>query len=236
MEIQVRSLIKHYREKVALNIDQLTIGSGSLLGIIGPNGAGKSTLARLIAGVDNPSSGTIAYDGETMNPSLQQHVTIVFQKPYLFRSTVFNNIAYPLKLRRVNKTEIADRVHRTIRELEIEDISHQNAWTLSGGEAQKVALARALVFRPRLLILDEPTANIDPASILTMERVIKRTHQEENTTIIIVTHNLPQAKRLSSDILFMNKGEAVELGKTSQIMSNPAKPLTRQFLEGELIY
>lgn len=236
MEIQARSLIKHYKEKIALNINRLTISSGSLLGIIGPNGAGKSTLARLIAGVDTATSGSIAYDGETMCPSLQQQVTIVFQKPYLFRSTVFNNIAYPLKLRGVNKTEIIERVNSVVRELEIEDISRQSAWTLSGGEAQKVALARALVFRPRLLILDEPTANIDPASIITMERVIKRAHQEENTTVIIVTHNISQAKRLSSEILFMNKGEAVELGRTSEIMQNPSKPLTRQFLEGELIY
>ncbi len=236
MEIKARGLIKHYKEKIALNINQLTINSGSLLGIIGPNGAGKSTLARLIAGVDSVSSGSIAYDGKPMSPSLQQQVTIVFQKPYLFRSTVFNNIAYPLKLRGVNKAEIIERVNSVVRELEIEDISRQSAWTLSGGEAQKVALARALVFRPRLLILDEPTANIDPASIITMERVIKRAHQEENTTVIIVTHNIPQAKRLSSEILFMNKGEAVELGRTSEIMQNPSKPLTRQFLEGELIY
>jgi len=235
MEIKIKSLVKKYHQKEALNIPGLTIRRGSLLGIIGPNGAGKSTLARLIAGVDPISSGAITYDNEPMNPSLQQQLTIVFQKPYMFRSSVFNNIAYPLKLRKESKESIVSKVNKIIEELEIQDICEQNAWTLSGGEAQKVALARGLIFKPRLLILDEPTANIDPASIVVMEKMIRKANQE-NTTTIIVTHNLQQAKRLCSDILFMNKGEAIELDEADNLIKSPQNPLTKQFVEGELVY
>lgn len=236
MEIRIEGLIKHYHQKEVLNIPTLNIKSDTILGIIGPNGAGKSTLAKILAGVDAISSGLITYDGNTFNTDILQQITMVFQKPYLFRTSVFNNIAYPLKIRKINKEAIHNEVNKVIEEMEISDISRQNAWTLSGGEAQKVALARALIFKPRLLLLDEPTANIDPSSIVTMERMISKAHSENNTTIIIVTHNIQQAKRLCTDVLFMNKGEAVEISDTSSILKNPANPITKQFLEGELVF
>lgn len=236
MDIKITGLTKQYQHKEALKIPSLAINRNSLLGLIGPNGAGKSTLAKLIAGIEYPSSGLLSYDGKAMNPELQQKITLVFQKPYLLRTTVFNNIAYPLKLRNLSRSVIEERVANIIKDFEIEALSKQNAWTLSGGEAQKVALARALVFKPSLLILDEPTANIDPASIVLMEKMIKKAHAMENTSTIIVTHNILQAKRLCTDILFMNNGEAIEMDQATKLLERPSNLLTKQFLEGELIY
>lgn len=236
MEIKINGLTMKYQQREALRIPSLSIKRNSLLGIIGPNGAGKSTLVKLIAGIDHPSGGLITYDDQTMNSSLQQKITMVFQKPYLLRTTVFNNIAYPLKLRHFSSSIIQERASNIIKDFEIEAIAKQNAWTLSGGEAQKVALARALVFKPSLLILDEPTANIDPASIVSMEKMIKKAHAHEKTTIIIVTHNILQAKRLCTDILFMNNGEAVEMSQATQLIENPSNIKTKEFLHGELIY
>lgn len=236
MDIMITGLTKQYQHKEVLKIPSLAINRSSLLGVVGPNGAGKSTLARLIAGVEYPTEGSIAYDGEAISRELQQRITLVFQKPYMLRTTVFNNIAYPLKLRGLSKASIGNRVRAIIEDFEIEALSEQNAWTLSGGEAQKVALARALVFKPSLLILDEPTANIDPASIVLMEKMIKKAHADENTTAIMVTHNILQAKRLCTDLLFMNNGKAVEMGNASKLFERPSSLLTKQFLEGELIY
>lgn len=235
MDITIKNLTKYYNQQSVLNINSFSIKQGSFLGIIGPNGAGKSTLTRILAGLDTPSSGEVLYNNSSLNPSISKNITMVFQKPYLIRTTVFNNISYPLKIRKVNPKEIKERVNHLIQEMDIENIKYQNAWTLSGGEAQKVALARAIIFKPSLLILDEPTASIDPASIFMMEKTIKNFHVKTNTTLIMVTHNLQQAKRLCSDVAFMYKGSIFEYGKTNDVILSPQNELTRCFMKGEIV-
>jgi len=235
MKLQIKDLQKSYEKQCALNIDNLNIERGSFLGIIGSNGAGKSTLIKIIAGLINPSSGSINYDGEKISSKIQQNMTLVFQKPYLLRATVFNNIAYPLVIRKVKKEEIEKRVSEVMKSMDIEYLRHQKAWTLSGGEAQKVALARAIVSRPSLLLLDEPTANIDPSSVLVMEENIKKFHNENNSTVIIITHNLQQSKRLCKDVAFMNEGKIIEIGKIDSIFNSPSSSVTKKFIEGEII-
>lgn len=235
MDITIKNLTKYYNQQSVLNINSFSIKQGSFLGIIGPNGAGKSTLTRILAGLDTPSSGEVLYNNSSLNPSISKNITMVFQKPYLIRTTVFNNISYPLKIRKVNPKEIKERVNHLIQEMDIENIKYQNAWTLSGGEAQKVALARAIIFKPSLLILDEPTASIDPASIFMMEKTIKNFHVKTNTTLIMVTHNLQQAKRLCSDVAFMYKGSIFEYGKTNDVILSPQNELTRRFMKGEIV-
>ncbi len=235
MKLQIKNVKKTYGDQCVLHIDDLIIEKGSFLGIIGSNGAGKSTLIKIIAGLIDPSEGYIDYDDERALAKTQQSMTLVFQKPYLLRTTVFNNIAYPLTIRKIKKEEIVDRVNDVMKSLDIEYLKDQKAWTLSGGEAQKVALARAIVSKPSLLLLDEPTANIDPSSVLVMEENIKKFHKENNSTVVIITHNLQQSKRLCKDVAFMNEGRIIELGKTKNVFNNPSNPLTKKFMEGEIL-
>lgn len=235
MNITINHLTKSYKEKLVLKIDDFRLEAGSFLGIIGPNGAGKSTLVKIIAGLDQATSGGVLYNGANLSTDIYQKMTMVFQKPYLLRTSVYNNIAYPLKVRKIDRKTIDHKVSQLLEEMDIHHIKNQNAWTLSGGEAQKVALARAIIFEPSLLVLDEPTANIDPASIFMMEKTIKNFHEKSKATIIIVTHNLQQAKRLCNDVIFMHQGNVVERGKTEEVIYSSKNQLTRKFVEGEII-
>ena len=206
MRIGLENIVKKYNEKIILGIGDLTIEEGKITGITGPNGSGKSTLLNIVGGIDKEYSGNVLYDGHSLNREIERNMTYVFQKPYLFRRMVYENIAYPLKLRGVNKQEIQIKVRKVIENLEIEELAEKKAHLLSGGESQKVVLARALVFNPKLLLLDEPTSNIDPESIKIMEREIVRFNKDTNSTVIIVTHNLSQAKRICDNIIYLQGG------------------------------
>jgi tungstate transport system ATP-binding protein len=235
MEIRIQNLNKEYEGHRVVDIDSLTVRQGELLGIIGPNGAGKSTLLRMIGGLETPTQGEISYNGKAYCSEISQKMTMVFQKPYLLRTTVFQNVAYPLKIRKKNKKFIQEEVHRILDEMGLTAQKYQKSWTLSGGEAQKVALARALILKPSLLILDEPTANIDPSSIAVMEKMIKKINEEEGTTVIIVTHNLQQARRLCKEIAFMYRGKIKEKGDARRILYHAQEPETSAFIQGELL-
>lgn len=235
MDLQITNLQKYYSGRCVLNIENQMIKKGSFLGIIGPNGSGKSTLVKIIAGLVEASNGAVGYNGNRLTTAVRQSMTLVFQKPYLLRTTVFNNIAYPLVVRKVKRQEISERVNSVMESLDIRSLRDQKAWTLSGGETQKVALARAIVINPSLLLLDEPTANIDPGSILVMEENIKRFHEQGNSTVIIVTHNLQQGKRLCNDIAFIHKGEIIESGSVDDIFNHPKNTLTEKFIAGEIL-
>lgn len=203
MKIQITNLKKSYGEREILNINNLIMEKGKITAITGPNGCGKTTLLNIVAGLDNCFSGNILYDNEKINKKIINNMTIVFQKPYLFKRTVYENIEYPLKIRGINRESRNKKVLSIIKNLEIEDLMDKKAHLLSGGESQKVALARALVFKPELLLLDEPTSNIDPDSIKILEREIIRFNEETKSTVIIVTHNIDQSKRLGHEIFQM---------------------------------
>lgn len=234
MNIEVLKLNKLYGEHKIVDIEELIIPKGSLFGIIGPNGAGKSTLAKIIAGIEEATYGEILYDKQQLQEKHYKRMTMVFQKPYLLRSTIYENIAYPLKLRNMANAEIEIRVNKILKEMDLEKIKDRKAWVLSGGESQKVALARALVFKPELLILDEPTANIDPSSIAVMEKMIRKVNQEDHTTVLIITHNLAQAKRLCKEVAFLYKGQMLEAGLVKEVISQPKNPIIKAFIQEEL--
>lgn len=206
MKIYIENLIKKYGDKVILDIQNLDIEEGKITGVTGPNGAGKSTLLNVLSGIDTDFIGKIKYDDLDFNKEIAQYMTFVFQKPYLFRRKVYDNIAYPLRLRKINKELEESLVKDIIEGLEIEDLRDKSAHLLSGGESQKVALARGLVFKPKVLLLDEPTSNIDPESIKIMEREILRFNKETNSTVIIVTHNLEQSQRICDNIIYLQCG------------------------------
>lgn len=210
MKIQIKNLTKNYGEKQVLDIEKLIIPEGEITGVIGPNGCGKTTLLNIVSGLEEDFSGKVKYDGYPLNKEIIKKMTYVFQKPYLFKRSVYENIAYPLRLRKTERKEEKNRILDIIRRLEIENLTDKRADRLSGGESQKVALARALVFEPELLLLDEPTSNIDPESIKIMEREILNFNRRTGATIWIVTHNMEQAERLCHSIINLKAGKVVE--------------------------
>lgn len=209
MRITIENIEKYYGEKKVLDIDSLEIAKGKITGITGPNGSGKSTLLNIISNMDEDYGGRVRFNDSILDNEIRRNMTLVFQKPYLFKRRVYDNIAYPLKLRNMDKETQENRVGKVIKNLEIEDLIHQKGHKLSGGESQKVALARALVFNPKLLLLDEPTANIDPESTKIIEREILSFNKNTNATIVIITHNIEQSKRLCDETIYLNHGKVV---------------------------
>ena len=230
MEITISNLRKSYDGRQILDVKEGRVRSGSRTAIVGPNGAGKSTLLKIIAGLECSDEGAVLYNGKMQFP--QMDVTLVFQKPYLISSTVEKNIAYPMKLRGLSPQLIEQRVTELTEELNLTAFRKQKTWKLSGGETQKVALARALSFRPKLLLLDEPTANIDPYTTSEIERMLLSI---KDTTIVIVTHNLAQARRVCDDIIMLHKGQIVETGRAADVLTAPKSEKARRFIEGELL-
>ena len=230
MEITISNLRKSYDGRQVLDAKEGRVRNGSRTAIVGPNGAGKSTLLKIIAGLESPDEGTVLYNGNNQFP--QMDVTLVFQKPYLISSTVEKNIAYPMKLRGFSPEQIEKRITELTEELNLSGFRKQKSWKLSGGETQKVALARALSFRPKLLLLDEPTANIDPYTTSEIERMLLSI---TDTTIIMVTHNLAQAKRVCNDIIMLHEGQIVETGRAAEVLTAPKSEKARRFIEGELL-
>ena len=233
LRILLESLKKTFGEKTVLDIGRGEIEHGSRTAVIGPNGSGKSTLLKIDAGILPATSGKVYYDGSDVFP--QRDVSLVFQDPYLISSTVEKNIAYPLKVRGFSGDQIEERIAPLMDELDLTKLRKQRPWKLSGGEKQKVALARALSFRPRLLLLDEPTANIDPYTTAEIERMLLAISDREDITIVTVTHNLAQAKRLCDRVLMMYRGDIVDAGSSDHILKAPVNDITRKFIEGELL-
>lgn len=209
MKITLEKIEKYYGQRKVLGIDYLEIPNGKITGIAGPNGSGKSTLLNIISNMDSNYEGTVSFNDKPLDNNIRDNMTLVFQKPYLFKRRVYDNICYPLKLRNIDKNSQKELALKVIRSLEIEDLIDKKGHKLSGGESQKVALARAMVFNPKLLLLDEPTSNIDTESTRIIEREILKFNKETNATVIIITHDMEQAKRLCQEIIYLNQGKVV---------------------------
>ena len=237
MELLLQGIIRDYKDRRVLDIPYGQIISGSRTAIVGANGAGKSTLLNIIAGLDTGHEGAVFYGKEKKEfEDYSKEITMVFQKPYLISTTVEKNITFPMKIRGFFDEDQEKRVSSLCEELNITHLRKQKSWKLSGGETQKVALGRALGFSPSLLILDEPTANIDPATTGEIERMLFKINKEEGTTILFVTHNLVQAKRVCDHMMFLHEGRLIEEGPLPELLVNPKEELTRQFITGELLF
>lgn len=239
--LSVEKLSKVYKREV-LNVKKLSFQKGKIYGLIGPSGAGKSTLLRLVNLLEEPTTGSIFFHGqkisksEHMGTAVQQEMTMVFQKPLLFNTTVGENIAYGLKARRFKKEEVQKKVTVFLEKIGLAEFAGRKALTLSGGEAQRVALARAVAFEPSLLLLDEPTANLDPFNVELLEKLILDLNRNAGMTIILVTHNIFQARRVAQEIIFLYGGRIVEQGGVEKIFSSPKDSRTRAFIEGQMVY
>ena len=233
MRIEIEKLKKAYQGVMVLDIERMTIKTGKITAIVGPNGAGKSTLLNLIGNLIQKDEGRILYNGDEKVP--EKDLTLVFQEPYLIASTVKKNIAYPMKLRKFSKEAIEARIRELAEELNLEALLNKKANQLSLGEVQKVALARALSFKPELLLLDEPCASIDPDPTSEIEKILRKLNHSGGTTMIMVTHNLAQARRLADEVILLKKGKLVECCGSEQFFTHPDNEATKKFVEGELL-
>ena len=234
----INSLTVEYSGQTILNIPEMKIYKGIITAIIGPSGAGKSTLLRILNALETPTAGNITYeDGCSLSTALhRKKMVMAFQKAALFNDTVFENIAMGLKFRRMDEREIQSRTLEMLDLVGLSDKKNQMARTLSGGEAQRVSLARAMAVKPDVLLLDEPTANLDPANVAICEELIRAARGKYDISIILVTHNMFQARRLSDKTALMINGQIIEYGVTSKFFINPEQMQSISFLNGEMVY
>ncbi len=201
MNIEITGLKKNYKTQKVLDIKNINIGSG-LTTILGANGCGKTTLLNILSGQLSYNQGSITYNGNPYSKKLAKQMTLVQQKPYLFSRSVYENIAYPLRVRNYNKQEIKILVAKMLHRLNITDLQSKKANELSGGETQKVAIARAMIFNPTLLMLDEATSNIDKDSIGLINEIVKN-YAESKKTVLFVTHDHSQADSLADNHVYL---------------------------------
>jgi len=209
---RVQSLRFAYEADPVLDLDELEIPGGGVTVLIGPNGSGKTTLLKLLNGLFSVSAGRILYRGRPLNaqtlPRLRQESVLVHQDPYLFDGSVYGNVSYGLKVRRTPTHEARRAVAEALQRVDLGAFEHRRARRLSGGERQRVAIARALVLDPKVLLLDEPTANVDADTIELLERLVMRL-SGAGTTVIISTHHPAFAYRLGTRLVFMEEGRLV---------------------------
>jgi tungstate transport system ATP-binding protein len=212
----------------------LTLRPGVRTVVMGPNGAGKSLLLRLLHGLLEPSAGEVLWDGRVADNAVRLRQAMVFQRPVLLRRSALANVLHALRARRVPRRERHARAEKMLAEAGLGGLARTPARLLSGGEQQRLAMARALSLEPDVLFLDEPTANLDPASTLAIEQLIQKAHDEGAKTIL-VTHDIGQARRLADEVVFLHRGRLEELSPAGRFFDAPASAAARAFLEGRLV-
>ena len=238
---KISNLQKDYNKRTVLNINKLNIQKGQITSLIGPSGAGKSTLLHLLNNIELPTKGTIQLEGYKypengkIDIEIRRQMSMVFQKPIVFDKNVYDNIAYGLMIRKISKTIIKEQVEEIAEKIRLRDMLKNSARTLSGGEMQRVALARAIILKPSVLFMDEATTNLDPSNVLIIEDLVRYVNSSYKTSVIIATHNMHQAKRLSNQTVFLLNGELVEAGETKQILDNPQNTITKSFIDGDMV-
>jgi tungstate transport system ATP-binding protein len=236
----VTNLTKTYEEQRILEIKHLEIFKGEIFTLLGPSGAGKSTFLRLLNFLEFPNNGSIEFlgqnykHGQEMPLKVRRRVTMVFQRPVLMHQSVWDNVTLGLRLR--GKKDVQRKVLASLEEVGLAHLQKKPAHSLSGGEAQRVALARAIVIQPDVLLLDEPTANLDPYNVSLIEDIVRKINQQHGTTIVLVTHNVFQAKRLATRVGLILNGKIIEVTEVKRFFSNPEDERTAAFIRGDMVY
>jgi len=210
------------------------LAAGPRTVILGPNGAGKSLLLRLCHGLLRPTAGRISWRADE-GPALRRRQAMVFQRPVMLRRSAAGNIGFALALRGLSRHDRRRRTAEVLERTGLAGLAHQPARVLSGGEQQRLALARAWALEPEVLFLDEPTASLDPAATRAIEDLVQSIHRA-GTKIVMTTHDLGQARRLADEILFLNHGRLVEAGPAAPFFARPATREATAFLKGELTW
>ena len=237
---RISNLKKCYADRCILEIKELDIQRGEILALVGPSGAGKSSLLRMLNFLETPTEGVIESEGFSYQAGVEpplavrRKVTTVFQRPVLLNRSVWDNVSFGLELR--GKRDSKKEIQSALEQVGLAKLARQRARTLSGGEAQRVALARALVIKPDILLMDEPTANLDPANVAIIERIAFELNRKSGTTLVLVTHNIFQAKRLAHRVVFLLEGQMIEIGSNPEFFNSPQDPRTIAFIGGEMVY
>ncbi len=231
--LELDSIVRRYRGGFELRVPRLRIDAGTTLALLGPSGSGKSSLLEVAGLLEPPDEGRVLVDGiprTAADRATRMTMAAVFQRPYLLKANVFDNVAYGMRLRHAEKSDIARRVTETLALVGLAGFENRAAPTLSGGEAQRVALARALVLEPRVLLLDEPLASLDPILKRRMEQEFASILRAQGFTAIYVTHDPEEAMAVADAIAIVREGRIVTCGAAADVMSAPVDPWSAAFL------
>ncbi|UCF84657.1 MAG: ATP-binding cassette domain-containing protein [Desulfobacteraceae bacterium] len=216
MLYELKNLKKTYHQRHVLDLDGLRLEKDMVLGLLGPNGAGKTTLLEILAFLARPSSGEIWFEREKVDFSggklmdLRRKVVMVEQQPILFTTTVSKNVEFPLKIRNIPKVERERAVGELLELVGMGMFKNASAHRLSGGETQRIAIARALACSPEVILLDEPTASVDVENQITIERIIQEINRTKGISVIFTTHNMIQSSKLADEVVFLYEGKAAQ--------------------------
>ncbi len=226
--IDVQNLTKSYDERTALRNVDLKVDREDIFIVVGPSGAGKTTLLRLLDLLEEPTSGRVFFDGmDTARPEkdkvlLRRQIGMVFQQVNMLNTSVYENVAYPLRIRGV-KDKVAEKVDEVLELVGLRGFEKRKALTLSGGEMQRISLAQSLIFDPKLLLLDEPTANLDPRNVNIIEGIVSKVNRDRRVTVVMATHDIAQAMNLASKVAVLREGTIAEVGYAREIFRKPSE-------------
>jgi len=231
--LSIENITKEYGTSKVLSGINIKINKGEFFSVVGPSGCGKTTLLRIIAGLEIPDSGKIIINDEdvTRLPPQKRNVGIVFQNYALFPNmTVFENVAYGLEVKKISKTEIQKKVHDVLEKVSMENKANEKVTVLSGGEQQRVSLARVIVTEPQLILFDEPLSNLDYTLRLEARNELKRLQKNAGITSVYVTHDQTEALALSDKIAVLDKGNIQQSGTPTEVYYNPANTFVAEFI------
>ena len=230
MNIKVLDASKEYNEKEVLYIEELNFKEGYVYALMGLNGSGKTTLLQCASGLEAFTKGRTLYDKCSSTESVKREISVMLQSPYLFNSSVIENIIMGLKFRKFSKETIEERIGRYVPYFNLDDLVSKNTRELSGGEQAKVSLLRTAILETQMTFLDEPTASMDIESTLRAEKLIKNMAGGKRS-VILVTHDFLQAERVADFVVFLDKGRVIESGETNKVLKFPEHKLLRQILK-----
>lgn len=234
LKLQLNNVSKRYGNTKAIDSISFDVEGNNIIALLGVNGSGKTTLLRTIAGLERADEGSLSINNEELGlPELRKIATLVFQRTVMFSRSVYDNLAFGLRIRGLEKEKIAGEVSKALEAVGLRDLDRRKAKKTSGGEQQRIALARAFLLNPKILLLDEPTANLDVSSAKIVEEVIKN-RRTKDCVIILATHNLHQAKRLADEIFHIHEGRILERATPAEFFTNPRNENTKRFINGEL--
>ena len=227
--IELHGVRKVYGSRCVLEIDSLRLDEGVSYALVGPNGSGKSTLLRIVAGTIDPSEGSVRTSPRDAVTFI--HVGYLPQHSYVFGFSVFRNVALALRTEKLGRSQVEERVMRALQDVGMADMAGARGSGLSGGEAQRVALARILVRDLNVVLLDEPTASLDVAATLQAEKALERYRKQHRCLVVTATHAPAQARRISEHAIMLHDGQVVENGPTTHVLEHPESPQGAAFLE-----